>query len=59
MPGISRSAGPDPTNTPPPWSPDNPLFWVGAFMAATFGLMAANVHIKVGPFKAGASAGKS
>lgn len=59
MPGIGRSAGPSPAMSAKPWSPDSPLFWFAAVAAVTFGLMAANVHIKVGPFKAGASAGKS
>lgn len=56
IPGIGRSAGPSPTDNAPPWSPDNPLFWFAVVAAATFGLMAVSVHIKVGPFKAGASA---
>jgi hypothetical protein len=59
IPGIGRSAGPTSAMSDKPWSPDSPLFWFAVVAAATFGLMAANVHIKVGPFKAGVSAGKS
>lgn len=41
------------------WHPDNPMFWVGAVLAVTFGLIASSTSIRVGPFKASASAGKA
>lgn len=41
------------------WHPDNPLFWAGVFLAATFGLIATSTSVRVGPFKASASAGKA
>lgn len=41
-----------------PWHPDSPLFWFGAVLAVTFGLVAASTSIRVGPFKAAISAGK-
>jgi hypothetical protein len=42
-----------------PWHPDNPMFWVGVLLAATFGLVGASTSIRVGPFKASAGAGKT
>jgi hypothetical protein len=38
--------------------PDHPFFWFAAIAAATFGLVGASTHLRVGPFKASASAGK-
>lgn len=40
-----------------PWHPDSPLFWLGAVIALTFGLIGASTQIRVGPFKASAGAG--
>jgi len=45
--------------TPPPWSPDNPLFWFGLVLGVTFGLVGASTSLKVGPFKAAVSAGET
>ena len=44
---------------PAPWSPDHPLFWFGAVAAFTVGLIGASTHLRVGPFKADASLGRS
>jgi hypothetical protein len=41
-----------------PWHPDSPLFWFGAVLAVTLGLIGASTSIRVGPFKADLSAGK-
>lgn len=41
-----------------PWSPDNPLFWFGALLAVTVGLIGAATSVRVGPFKAAVAAGK-
>lgn len=52
------SAGAAPaTTSAPPWHPDSGLFWFGAALAVTLGLIAASTSIRVGPFKAGVSAG--
>lgn len=37
---------------------DHPFFWFAALAAVTFGLIGGSTHLRVGPFKAGASAGK-
>lgn len=42
-----------------PWHPDSPLFWFGMLAAVTFGLIGASTAVRVGPFKAGVSAGKT
>jgi hypothetical protein len=39
-------------------SPDNPMFWWGALLAVTLGLVGASTHLRVGPFKVSASGGK-
>lgn len=60
VPGIGRSAhGTGADWDDRQWHPDNPLFWVGAFLAVTLGLIATSTSIKVGPFKATASAGST
>lgn len=60
IPGVERSAGPGTmTSIPKPWHPDNPLFWVGLLLLVTFGAVAGSTTFRVGPFTAGASAGKS
>lgn len=41
-----------------PIHPDHPLFWFAAFAAVTLGLIGGSTHLRVGPFKASASAGK-
>lgn len=38
--------------------PDHPFFWFAALGAVTFGLIGASTHLRVGPFRADASAGK-
>jgi hypothetical protein len=59
-PGIARSAGPGIlADTSKPWHPDSPMFWFGVLLATTFGLIGASTSLRVGPFKAAASAGKS
>jgi hypothetical protein len=61
MSDLGQSAGPALAegNSDRPWSPDSPLFWFGALLAVTFGLIGAATSIRVGPFKAAVSAGKS
>lgn len=60
-PGIGRSAMPATARDWDDrlWHPDNPLFWAGAFLAVTVGLIATSTTIRVGPFKASASAGST
>lgn len=60
-PGIGRSALPATSQDWDDrlWHPNNPLFWAGAFIAVTVGLIATSTTIRVGPFKASASAGKA
>ena len=41
------------------WHPDSPLFWAGALIAVTLGLIGASTSLRVGPFRAAVSAGKS
>lgn len=61
MPGIERSAGPALLEAAGdrPWHPDSPLFWFGVLTAVTLGLIGASTSLRVGPFKAAVSAGKS
>lgn len=50
----------DATDTPPPWSPDNPLFWFGAVLLATgFGLFAISGEVKVAKTKIAAGIGEA
>lgn len=58
VPGIARSQGPGMFDDVKQWHPDSPMFWVGALLLGTFGLVASTTTIRVGPFKAGASLGK-
>jgi hypothetical protein len=39
----------------PLYSPDNPLFWVGVLLLATFGLIHVSTNVKAGPLKGAAS----
>jgi len=55
-PGLAMIS-PNAVDHDPPWHPDNPLFWFGAVLAVTFGLIAVSTSVKVGPFKAAVSAG--
>ncbi len=61
MPGMEGNAGPSLLEAAGdrPWHPDSPLFWFGILLATTFGLIGASTAIRVGPFRASASAGKS
>jgi hypothetical protein len=43
---------------PSVWSPQHPMLWFGAVAGVTLGLIAVSTHVRVGPFKASASAGK-
>jgi hypothetical protein len=54
--GMSGAAQTASGPTPPLWSPDNPLFWFGAFLAAASGFIFISTHVKVGPVSASASA---
>jgi hypothetical protein len=40
-----------------PWHPSNPLFWIAAVGATTFGLMAFSTNVRVGNARAGVSVG--
>lgn len=41
----------------PAMSPDHPLFWFGAILAVTLGLIGTTNHVRVGPFRADFNAG--
>lgn len=45
------------STTAPLWSPQNPLFWFGGVLLATFGLIGVSVAGRVGPARASASVG--
>lgn len=59
--GFDGSIGPSmaEAGTVKPWHPDSPLFWFGMLLATTLGLIGASTAIRVGPFKAGFTAGKT
>lgn len=38
--------------------PDHPMFWFGAVLLVTVGLVGGSTHLRVGPFKASVGAGK-
>lgn len=60
IPGVERSAGSGMmTSIGKPWHTSNPLFWFGVLAAVTFGLAGAATSVRVGPFRAGVSAGKA
>jgi hypothetical protein len=40
-----------------PLSPDHPLFWAFVIIGVTVGLIGVSTHMRVGPFRAGFSAG--
>lgn len=54
--GVSGAAQTPTGPTPPLYSPDNPLFWFGVFLAASAGFIFVSTHVKVGPLSASASA---
>ena len=64
IPGLARSTGPGGARAehPPVWSPDNPMFWFGALLAVTTGLMAFSttfgVRVGKGRARAGLEIGK-
>lgn len=43
----------------PVHSPAHPFFWFAVIAGVTFGLVGASTHLRVGPFRAGVSAGKA
>jgi len=48
------------TDSAPPWSPDNPLFWFGAVLLATgFGMFAISGELKVAKTKLSAGVGQA
>lgn len=51
------AAGPAMDMHTPPWSPHNPLFWVGVIAAASFGLMGYSTTVRVGSASAGIKLG--
>jgi hypothetical protein len=61
MSDLGQSAGPSLAERAgdKPWHPDSPLFWFGALLALTLGLIGAATTVRVGPFKAQLAAGKS
>jgi hypothetical protein len=60
-PGIERSAGAslDDDVTAPAWHPNNPLFWFGAVLLATFGLVGFSTTFRAGPAQVAAQVGKT
>lgn len=60
MSTLGNAAGPELAEgrSDKPWHPDSPLFWFGALLAVTLGLIGASTSIRVGPFKASVAAGK-
>lgn len=61
QPTVELGAVPSPSaqgvSESKPWHPDNPLFWIAALGATTFGLMAFSVNGRVGNARAGLSVG--
>lgn len=53
-PGVEGSVGTAASAAPPLWSPQNPLFWFGVFLAAAGGLFHLSTHVKAGPLSGGA-----
>lgn len=53
--GVTSSVVTRASGNPPLYSPDNPLFWLGALLLATVGLIQVSTHVKAGPFKGSAS----
>lgn len=56
-PAINTAAGPTPAANAPLYSPSHPLFWAGAFILVTYGLIGANSAVRLGKFKVSANAG--
>lgn len=57
-PGLSGLAGPSSAiGQASLYHPDHPLFWVGAIVLVTFGLIGANSAVRIGKFKARVEAG--
>jgi len=44
-------------NPGPPWHPSSPLFWMGALIALTFGLIGVATEVHVGPLRAAGKVG--
>lgn len=57
--GLVGGESPLEAHTGQPWHPDSPLFWFGMLAAVTFGLIGASTAVRVGPFRAGVTAGKT
>lgn len=55
---MAGAAPGQPVNQDKPYHPDSPLFWVGALLLATFGLIYGATEVRVGPAKADLSLGK-
>ncbi len=51
--GVESAVATQARTTAPLYSPDNPLFWFGAFLVVVTGLVTASMHVKAGPAKAG------
>lgn len=58
-PAVASAAGPSSSDNSPIWSPEHPLFWVGAIVAVTVGLIGVNSSLRIGKFKASVGAGSS
>jgi hypothetical protein len=53
-PGVESAVQTAASSNPPLWSPQNPLFWFGAFLAAAGGLFHLSPHVKAGPLSGNA-----
>jgi hypothetical protein len=49
--GVESAVGTPASATPPLYSPQNPLFWFGVFLAAAAGLFHLSTNVKAGPVK--------
>jgi hypothetical protein len=53
--GVDAAVATPAAATPPLYSPQNPLFWFAAFLAAGAGLFHLSTHVKAGPAKGSVS----
>lgn len=57
IPSVNGATG---TGGPPPWSPENPLFWFAALLLATgTGMFAISGNVRIAKSRAGASIGEA
>ena len=55
---LTAVAGPAPDDKTAFYSPQHPLFWLGAILAGAVGLAYFSTTVRVGPVEAAASVGK-